>query len=392
MSPRVRLAVAFVSTSLCAYVLLGNVLGRVLGDTTYGQLSVFGEVTRLVIDAYVDPVNLDRAMSGARLGLTDALDPESAYLDAEEWKAFQQPARDTDADVGIVISRRFTYLAVVAPRAGSPAEKAGVKGGDVLKTIDGRYVRGMSIPMGERLLRGAPGSVVKLQVYRQGSDPVDISVVRERLHPEPPKGRMLEQGPGYLKVAEFSSKTADEVRDEVETLKRSGAKSLVLDLRNSAYGVPADGVDTAGVFLKGGVVGRVVGRKTPERTLSADPRRFGWELPLAVLVDNGTAGPAEVVAAALLDAGKPVIGQRTFGRAPVTKLIALPEGGLVLTIAKYVSPKGNPIHGKGVEPSVSVLAQAGDEDADAATAAPKDSVLEKAIEVLKGAAEVKKAA
>jgi carboxyl-terminal processing protease len=392
MSPRVRLAVAFVSTSLCAYVLLGNVLGRVLGDTTYGQLSVFGEVTRLVIDAYVDPVNLDRAMSGARLGLTDALDPESAYLDAEEWKAFQQPARDTDADVGIVISRRFTYLAVVAPRAGSPAEKAGVKGGDVLKTIDGRYVRGMSIQMGERLLRGAPGSVVKLQVYRQGSDPVDISVVRERLQPEPPKGRMLDAGPGYLKVAEFSSKTADEVRDEVETLKRSGAKSLVLDLRDSAYGVPADGVDTAAVFLKGGVVGRVVGRKTPERTLSADPRRFGWELPLAVLVGNGTAGPAEVVAAALLDAGKPVIGQHTFGRAPVTKLIALPEGGLVLTVAKYVSPKGNPIHGKGVEPSVPVLAQAGDEDEDATAAAPKDSVLEKAIEVLKGAAEAKKAA
>ncbi len=392
MSPRARLLVAFASTTLCAYVLLGSVLGRVLGDTTYGQLSVFGEVVRLVLDTYVDPVNLERVMTGARVGLTDALDPESAYLDAEEWRAYQQPVKDTEADIGVVLSRRFTFLAVVAPRAGSPAEKAGVKSGDILKTIDGRHTRGVSVPIGERLLRGAPGSVVKLQVLRPGIDPIEISVVRERLISEILKARVLPAGPGYLKVAEFSAKTADAVRDEVESLKRDGARSLVLDLRDAAYGDPDDGVDTAAVFLKGGTVTRVVGRRVAERVLSADPKRSAWDLPLVVLVDYGTAGPAEVVAAALLDAGKPVVGQHTYGSAPIQKLVPLPEGGLVLTVAKYLSPKGNPIHGKGVEPTVPVAVSEPTDDADQPATPATDVILDKAIEILRGDVEGKKAA
>jgi len=392
MSPRARLLVAFASTTLCAYVLLGSVLGRVLGDTTYGQLSVFGEVVRLVLDTYVDPVNLERVMAGARVGLTDALDPESAYLDSEEWKAYQQPVKDTDADIGVVLSRRFTFLAVVAPRAGSPAEKAGVKSGDILKTIDGRHTRGVSVLVGERLLRGAPGSVVKLQVLRPGVDPIEISVVRERLIAETLKARVLPAGPGYLKVAEFSPKTADAVRDEVESLKRNGATSLVLDLRDAAYGDPADGVDTAAVFLKGGTVTRVIGRRVAERVLTADPKRSAWDLPLVVLVDYGTAGPAEVVAAALLDAGKPVVGQHTYGSAPIRKLVPLPEGGLVLTVAKYLSPKGNAIHGKGVEPTVPVALSEPTDDADQPATPAPDVILDKAIEILKGDLEVKKAA
>jgi carboxyl-terminal processing protease len=393
MSPRVRLFVAFVSTGVCAYVLAGTVLGRVMGDTTYGQLSVFGEVMNYVLTAYVDPVNVDRVMTGARVGLTDALDPESAYLDPEEWKAHEAPVKESEADIGVVLSRRFTFLAVVAPRAGSPAEKAGVKSGDIVKTIDGRHTRGISVPVGARLLRGAPGSTVKLEILRPGIDPVTVSVVRERVLAEAPKGRLLPQGPGYLRVPEFSARTADAVRDEVESLKRAGASSLVLDLRDAAFGDPADGVDTAAIFLSGGTVAKVVGRRVAERTLSADPKRAAWSLPVVVLVDYGTAGPAEVVAAALQDAGKPVVGQHTYGSAPVQKLVALPEGGLVLTVAKYVSPKGNPIHGKGIEPTVSVALRAtADDDDDEAAAPAGDPVLDKALEVLKDEAAVKKAA
>jgi carboxyl-terminal processing protease len=388
MSPRTRLLVALLSTALCGYIVLGNLLGRALGDTSYGQLSVFNEVVRLVIDAYVDPVNLDRVMGGARSGLTDALDAESAYLDAEDLKAYQQPTRDADADLGLVLTRRYGYLAVVAPRAGSPGMKAGVKSGDYLKTIDGKYTRGMSLPVGERLLRGAPGSVVKLQILRPGTDPIDLSVVRERVLGQPAKGQMLSAGPGYVKVAEFGTRTADEVRDEVLALKRAGATSLVLDLREAAYGSPAEAVGAASVFIGTGVVAKVSGRRTPEQVLSADPKLTAWDRPLAVLVDGGTAGPAEVVAAALKDAGHPVIGQRTSGRAPVQKLVPLPEGALVLTVARYVSPKGDVIHGRGVEPSVPVSPVT--DDADASAAPPRDLALEKAIELL--AAEAKKAA
>jgi carboxyl-terminal processing protease len=388
MSPRARLFVAFVSTAFIGYIALGSVLGRVRGDSTYGQLAVFNEVVRIVLDAYVDPVNLDRTMAGARLGLTEALDGDSAYLDAEEFRAYQQPARE-DGDVGLLLSRRFSFLMVVSARAGSPAEKSGVRAGDIIKTIDGRHTRPLPAPVGQRLLRGAPGSVVKLTLLRAGSDPIDLSLVRERLSPAPPRSKVLEDGAGYLKVPEFPSRVADDIRGELAALRRGGARTLVLDLRDSGDGAPAEAVKVAELFLRGGVVSRLTGTRVPEQVLSADPSRSAWDLPMAVLVDTGTAGPAEIVAAALLDAGRaPLVGEHTFGRAGVQKAVPLADGGLVITVGKYVSPKGNAIHGKGLEPSVPV--EAATDDMAPEGAAPRDLILEKALEVLKG--EAKKAA
>lgn len=391
MSPRSRLAVALVSTALTGYILLGSLLGRVLGDSTYGQLALFNEVVRLVLEAYVEPVNVDRALAGARMGLTEALDGDSFYLDQEEFRAWQQTPRDSDADVGLLLTRRLGFLMVVAPRPGSPAEKAGVRPGDIVKSIDARHTRPLAPFVGQRLLRGAPGSAVKVTLLRAGSDPIELSLVRERLSAPALEARVLEGGTGYVKVPEISGRVADEIRTEIETLRRAGARSLVLDLRGAGFGAPADGVKVAELFLKGGVVAKLSGTKHPEEVLSADPARSAWDLPLVALVDTGTAGPGEVVAAALLDAGRgEVVGQRTFGRAPFQKGVALPEGGLVVTVAKYSSPKGTAIHGKGVEPSVAVDLP---EDEDEEAAAPaRDLVLEKALEVLKQGAPQKKAA
>src|SRR5262249_18348178 len=240
-------------------------LGRVLGDTTYGQLAVFNEVVRLVLDAYVEPVNIDRAMTGARIGLTDALDGDSAYLDPEELKAYQQPAPEGDADVGTVLTRRFSFLMVAATRPGSPAAKAGIKPGDIIKTIDGRHSRTLSPPAGQRLLRGEPGSIVKLTLLRAGSDPIDLSVVRERLLPAPPERRMLADATGYIKVPEFTPRAADEVKGELEALRRAGAHALVLDLRGSGTGGPADGAKVAELFLKGGSMGKLTGARADEQ-------------------------------------------------------------------------------------------------------------------------------
>lgn len=384
MSARVRLAVAVGSTTLILYIALGSVLGRVLGDTSYGQLALFNEVVRLVLDAYVEPVNLDRAMAGAEFGMIDALDGESSYLDAAAFKAYQAPAKEPMADVGVVLSRRFAFLAVVSTRPGSPAEKAGVHPGDLIKSIDGRHTRLVGVPLGEVLLRGAPGSSVALKLLRPGSDVVDVSVVRERLLPTPPRSKLLEDGTGYLAVPEFGAQAASEVQGELESLTRLGAKSLVLDLRKAAYGAPDAGVKVAELFMNGGVVARLAGRRVSEQVLNASPARSAWTQPMAVLIDSGSAGPAEIVAAALLDAGRaPVVGEGTFGRAPVQKVIALPEGGLVLTVAKYLTPKGKPIHNQGIEPSVAVNAPQEGSDGG-------DPVLDKALELLK--ADLKKAA
>jgi len=233
--------------------------------------------------------------------------------------------------------------------------------------------------------------VVKLTLLRAGSDPIDIALTRERLVAAPPQSRVLEDGAGYLKVPEFPARVADDIRGELATLKRGGARRLVLDLRDSADGTPAEAARVAELFLHGGVVTRLTGNKVPEQVLTADPARSAWDLPMAVLVDNGTAGPAEIVAAALLDSGRAsLVGEHTFGRAAVQKAVPLPEGGLVVTVGKYVSPKGNAIHGKGLEPTVSVEPEGEDEVQEGQ--APKDLILEKALEVLKGEAEKKKAA
>jgi carboxyl-terminal processing protease len=328
-------------------------------------------------------------MAGARLGLGDALDGDSGYLDPDEFRLYQQPAREMDAEIGAVLTRRFTFLMVVATRPGSPAEKAGLRTGDILKSIDGRHSRPLQATTGQRLLRGAPGSVVKLVILRSGQDPFDLSVVRERLSPVAPSARVLDEGTGYLKITDFTPRVADDVRGELESLKRGGARSLVLDLRDSAFGTPSDGTRVAELFLKGGVVAKLAGTKVAEQVFTADPARSIWEGPLAVLVDAGSAGAAEIVAAALMDSGRAeVVGERTFGRAGIQKAVPLPEGGLVLTVARYSSPKGTAIHGRGVEPTVPVASRS---EEPAEGDAPSDPVLDKALEVLRGA-PVKKAA
>ena len=393
MSHRTRLLVAFVSTGLIGYIAVGSLLGRVLGDTSYGQLAIFNEVVRLVLDAYVEPVNVDRAMAGARLGMSDALDGDSSYLDPEEFRLYQQPPKEDEAEIGVVLTRRFSFVMVVAPRPGSPAEKAGLRTGDILKTIDERHTRPMPAVVAERLLRGAPGSSVKLGVLRAGADPFDVTVVRERVLPAAPQGRMLEGGTGYVKVTDFTPTTAEDVRTHVEALKGQGAAQVLLDLRGAAWGSPADGARVAEIFLRGGPVAKLVGRRSEERLLQADAARSAWSGPLAVLVDNGTAGPGEIVAAALLDAGRAkLVGEHTFGRASVSKTVALPEGGLVLTVAKYVSPKGTSIHGEGLVPSVPVAAER-EEDEDLPEGATKpDRILEKALELVKADPPAAKAA
>jgi carboxyl-terminal processing protease len=395
MSPRARLAVAVVSTLAVGYVAVGSLLGRAASDTGYGQLVLFSEVVRLVLDGYVEPVNLDRTMAGARMGMLDALDGDSGYLEDEEFRAYQAGPDPRDAEPGLGLTRRFAFLAVASVRPDSPAKKAGLRPGDVIKTVDGRHTRSLAAVVGERLLRGEPGSSVKLQVFRGGSEPKEFTLVRERPVPLHVRSRQLPDGTGYLRLPEISARTPAEARAELEGLRRAGVREMVLDLRDMGPGGPGDGVRVAELFLEGGVVAKLAGTRFSEQVLAAEPGRQAWSGPLAVLVNAGTSGAGEVVAAALLDAGRAsLVGQRTFGRAALQRAISLPGGGLVLTVARYVSPKGNAIHGRGLEPTVRVdLPRAGPDEDEEEPGPPEDGrdpVLEKALETLKG--EVRKAA
>ncbi len=236
-----------------------------------------------------------------------------------------------------------------------------------------------------RLLRGAPGSTLKLVLLKPTGEPSEVTLVRERLSPIPVTSRTLPDGTGLVKVTEFGPRVGSEVRGEVEALRKKGAQSLILDLRGAAFGALPQAAKVAELFVKGGALGSLKGEHVPEQVLSADPAQNVWDLRLAVLVDTGTSGPGEIVAAALNEQlGVPLVGEHTFGRAGVQKPIAIEEGGLVLTVARYVSPKGNVVHGRGLVPTVPVSRSAATED-EAAETSPQgsDPILDKALEVLK---------
>jgi carboxyl-terminal processing protease len=383
MSARTRLSVAVASTLLVAYVFVGSVLGRVMGDSSYTQLAIFNEVVRVVIDSYVEPIDMSRTMAGARLGLTDALDGDSAYLDAAAYAAYKQGAR-AEGEIGVVVTRRYTFLAVVSARPGSPAEKAGVKAGDIVKTIDGKHTRTISPQVAQRLLSGPIGSSVKLTLLRAGTDPIDVTVARDRLSALAPTSDWVEPGTARIRVPEVSASAAQQVRSQIDAVKKQGAERLVLDLRGSAWGDPAEAVKVAELVTSGSTtVAKLAGRKQEEKVFQSDPARVAWTGPLAVLVDRGTAGGAELVAASVLEGERaPVIGEHTAGRAGVQQTVDLPDGGLVITVATYRTGKGEQLHGKGVKPSVPVNVER--EAADEPEGAPKpDAILQKALEELK---------
>ena len=245
----------------------------------------------------------------------------------------------------------------------------------------------MSAPWGQRLLRGAPGSVVKLTLLRAATDPIDVSLVRERLAP-PARARAACSRAGRATWGvRVSPRTARRGPRRDRDLTKGGAQNLVLDLRGAAAARPRRGEGGRALpeGRRRGEAGRAQGARAG---VNADPARQAWDRPLAVLVDNGTAGAAEIVAAAVLDAGRaPIVGERTFGRAPVQKTIPLAEGGLVITVARYFSPKGTAIHGKGIEPTVIVESPMRTTSRRVGhLAAPDkstDPILEKALEVLR---------
>ncbi len=419
MTLKTRLSVLLISTPVLAFVIVGGLIGDAAarpGEQTYQHLRVFEDVVSLVLNNYVEEVKVDRAMAGAMRGLADGLDPDSAYLDTQEVRLVEAGTPLPDGDVGIELTRQF-YLRVIAARDGSPAAKAGLQTGDYVRGIDGKPTRDMSVFEGTRLLRGEPGSKVTLTLIRgNAADPHEVVLVREKVPGVQVSSHMIGGNVGYVRIATFRTGVAAEVRKQVASLTKSGATSLILDVRRTAEGEADDAVDTARLFVKSGTLTTKAGRassasvkavKAVEKEGTADSRfpqptkgagdgastgeaivaRPGdgaITLPALVLVSNGTSGPAEIFAAAL-DGNKraDLVGEHTLGRAGVQKLVKLPENrGLWLTYAKYLAPSGESIHGKGLTPDLAVE----EPEVDFGEPAPdKDPVLDAAIARLKAA-------
>jgi carboxyl-terminal processing protease len=365
-------------------------------DGAYTHMQVYSEVLYRIRTEYVEEPNMTTVTSGALHGLLESLDANSSYLSPAEYKIFKQKKAEGKASIGAVVSKRFGYAAVVSVIPGGPADKANISSGDIIETIDGQNSHDLSLAEIKSRLVGEVGSRVECSIIRARKvEPQKLTIIREVVSPPAVKSQMLADNTGYIKTLVLTKGKSQEIADKIKSLQKEGAKKLVLDLRNTAEGDEEEGVATANLFLSKGLIAYLQGQKFTKVTYSAEADKKITDLPLVVLVNRGTAGAAEIVAAAVLDNARgDVLGDKTFGDGSVQKLLEVPDGSaLILSIAKYYTPQGKIIQETGITPNIQVAAVDDvvlpDEEDNSANPeeAPKpqskeDEQLRRAIEVL----------
>ncbi|MGB9074596.1 MAG: S41 family peptidase [Terriglobales bacterium] len=400
MSMKLKATILASSLAILLFTVVGGFVNvrASSNDGAYRQLSVYSEVLSRVRSEYVEEPNIPAVTEGALHGLLESLDANSSYLTAAEYKQYKALKGDAKGEIGAAVSKRFGYAAVIAVIPGGPADKAGVESTDIFESIEGKSTRDMSLAEIRGLLAGEPGSTVTVSVVRpRRAEPQRMAITRDLVSIPPAADKMLADNVGYIKVDAFPEGESQQIAGKIRTLQKQGAKKLVLDLRYAASGDEAEGVATANLFLDHGTIAYLQGQKYPRQAFNADPAKDITKLPVAVLVNHGTAGPAEIVAAAILENARgDVVGDKTFGDGSVQKLIDMPDGAvLILSIAKYYSPGGKAIQDSAVTPNV--LVADNDEDSggpdDEQPAPPPDQTqkpknqpddqLNKAIEILK---------
>jgi len=399
MSTKSKLFVLTCSLALVVVMALGQVGVRASGssDGPYAQLQVYSEVLSRVEREYVDEPNIPQVTNGALHGLLEALDSSSSYLSPAEYKEFQARSGEKRGGIGAAVSKRFGYADVVSIIPGGAAEKAGIQNYDIIEAIEGKSTHEMSPVEINSLLAGDPGSTVTVSVVRaRKAEPQKIVITRDVFTNPEASSKVVDAGVGYIKVDWFTKGQSAEIANLIRTLQKSGATKLILDLRNSADGDPSEGIATANLFLDHGTITYLQGQKYPKQAFTAESDKAITKLPVVVLVNRGTAGPAEIVAAAILENARgDVLGDKTFGAGSIQKMIPLQDNSaLNLTVAKYYSPQGKAIQDSAVTPNILVAGEEEvtlpDEDENATPSAdqepkkaPQDEQLKKAIEVVK---------
>lgn len=402
MSPLLKKVVVIVSVLVLAYVAMGYVMGRSSDEKAFRALTVYSEVLEHIQRDYVDEPNMKSVTNGSLHGLVDSLDPESSYMSPLEFKDYKERSeKGAKAGAGLALTKRFGYISVIAALPDSPGAKAGLGLGDVIEKIAGFTTGQMGVDQAQVLLSGDPGTTVTLSVIRRGkTEPQDVTLTLAKVPDPKPIESKLQGDIGYLHVAEFTDGSTAEIRDDLNQLKNQGAHKLVLDLRDCASGSDAEGISTAQLFLSSGTITTLKGQVVTAVVSSADPSKVVWTDPVTVLIGNGTAGPAEILASAIEDNHRgDTIGDRTYGTASQQKLIELDDGAaLILTVANYYTPAGKEIPIEGVMPTYLVRPSPDDVAAlenpypPAPSSSLDDPEIKKAIEVLQSAGAARKAA
>ena len=366
MSFRSKFILVVVSASIALYALVGAVWSsraqQPINDAG-AQLRIFDSVLQHIQNDYVDEPNLDKVRAGALRGLAYGLDPYSSYLTADQVRDFNAKKSANQTGIGAELSQVASFVYVIAPIKGSPAEKAGLKPGDVIEYIGDKATRDISLYDARQLLLGASGTTVKLRVLRAGSKPQTLEIPRGNFDIPKSEARVEPNGKiGILKINSLQDGESADIRAKLQDLQKQGVAKVVVDLRGVAAGSIQEGANVANFFIKDGTLAETVGKENkPVKTFVADASKAVWDGQVAVLTDFGTAGAAEIVAGAILDRKRgEVVGERTFGAGAEQQLFTLRDGdGLLLTTTKYAAPNGQPFltddrKTSGVKPSVEV--------------------------------------
>jgi carboxyl-terminal processing protease len=337
-------------------------------DGAYRQIDVYSEVLRHIQTDYVTVPDINDVTNGALRGLLESLDADSSYLSANDYKAYKDD-KGGKAQVGINVSKRYGYATVVSVVPASPADKASLTDGDIIEAISGQDTRDISLAMIQRMLEGQPGSELTIAVVRPGKAAPDKIVLTRTAASLPPVAETMYENSTilYLKPGVLDREHVQQIEAKLKAMPKNNNKKVLLDLRDVAAGDMAEATRLANFFLKSGTIAMLEGQKVEKQTFVAEPSKaIDPTAPLVVLVNRGTAGPAELVAAALLDNKRAdLVGEKTFGEGAQQKTFELPDGAaLILSVAKYEGPDGKKLQDDGVTPDVLVATNNNDDDAD----------------------------
>ncbi len=405
MNRRFQFSVVAGSTCVVALLLFGAVRGRSAStDNPYNNLGVYSEVLSKIKLEYVEEPDMKAVTLGAINGMLESIDPYASYLNADQYKQYVKTKDTKKGDVGLVVSKRFGYMGVVDALPGSPAAKAGLATGDVIESITNVSTRDMPLAFAELLFQGDPGTTIEMSVLRaRKSEAQKVELTRALLvYPALTAKLVTDQGPepiGVIQTVTLVPGRVKEIAAKIQDLEKQGAKKLVLDLRHCGTGSDEDGIALANLFIDKGLITYTLGQKVSRQDFQASASKAITKLPLAVIVNRGTAGAAEIAAAALLDSKRAeLVGEKTYGDASIRKAIQMDDGSaVILSVAKYYSPSGSAIQDKGVTPQTLQAdvdpAATTDDDDDSDTPAPNtpkkdpsagvDLLLMKTYEIIK---------
>jgi carboxyl-terminal processing protease len=354
MNRRFQFVVVGFSSAVVALLLFGAVGRSASPDSPYTNLGVYSEVLSRIKADYVEEPDMKAVTVGAINGMLESIDPHASYLNADQYKQYLKAKDAKKADVGLVLAKRFGYMAVEDAIPGSPAAKAGFATGDVIESLNNVSTRDMPLAFAEQILEGDPGTSIDISVLKlQKTEATKVSVTRAMIVYPSVTGRM-QGATGVIQVQTLQPGRVKEVAGQIAALEKQGAKKLVLDLRHCSTGPDEEGIALANLFQDSGLITYTQGQKLSKQEFQAQSSKAVTKLPLAVIVNRSTAGGAEIAAAALLDSKRAqLIGERTYGDAAVRKAVTLADGGaVILSVAKYYSPGGKSIQDNGVTPNI----------------------------------------